>query len=138
MGNLSLETTTEVLVNGSPLSLLTNLLLTQVWIVLQPLLLQQPPQHQQVQRQHNHQQPQHHQHLHLLSQPQLAQSTLKASALRTAATYWRPSLLFRMLETPPLWQTMALANWCCRSGTAAISLPPVCRSGKPPPCVMAS
>merc|ERR1712156_924742 len=101
MGNLSLETTTEVLVNGSPLSLLTSLLLTQVWIVLQPLLLQQPPQHQQVERQHNHQQPQHHLHLCLLSQPQLAQSTLKASAPRTAATFWRPCLSFRMLETPP-------------------------------------
>merc|ERR1712223_1561071 len=122
--NLSSETPTEVLVNGSPLSLLTSLLLTQVWIVHRPLLLQQ--------------QPQHHLHLHLLSQPQLAQSTLKASALRTAATFWRPSLLFRMLETPPLWQTMALANWCCRSGTAAASPPPACRSGKPPPCVMAS
>merc|ERR1712223_2251921 len=41
--NLSLETPTEVLVNGSPLSLLTSLLLTQVWIVHRPLLLQQPP-----------------------------------------------------------------------------------------------
>merc|ERR1712223_1449471 len=99
--NLSLETLTEVLVNGFPLSLLTSLLLTQVWIVLQPLLLQQPLQHQQVQRQHNHQQPQHHLHLRLLSQAQLAQSTLKASAPRTAATFWRPSLLFRMFETPP-------------------------------------
>merc|ERR1711962_1250939 len=99
--NLSLETPTEVLVNGSPLSLLTSLFLTQVWIVHQPLLLQQPPQHQQVHRQHAHQQPQHHLHLCLLSQPQSAQSTLKASALKTAATFWRPSLLFRMFETPP-------------------------------------
>merc|ERR1719195_2432817 len=99
--NLSLETLTEVLVNGFPLSLLTSLLLTQVWIVHRPLLLQQPPQHQQVQRQHNHQQPQHHLHLRLLSQAQSAQSTSKASAPRTAATFWRPSLLFRMFETPP-------------------------------------
>merc|ERR1712223_2155199 len=99
--NLSLETPTEVLVNGSPLSLLTSLLPIQVWIVHQPLLLQQPPQRQQVQRQHDHQQPQHHQHLRLLSQPQLAQSTSKASALKTAATFWRLSLLFRMSGTPP-------------------------------------
>ena len=126
---LSLGKSTEMEANGSLLSLSTNLLPTQVWIVHQlllhlPLLLyQQPLQHQQPLL---HPQPVQ---LHQLQPCLLLLALSVLSALTMEATLRLRSSSSRTTATPTSWLTTAPALPSCRSATRATSLPPVCRPG---------